>query len=843
MITLVKLFLFTILFLRAKPSMPIKFTDLVDIEKLKKTCTLFAQLTGFTVALGTHPEQDILFLLGSRDICKFYHRKYNRTNTFCIASNSKLTHELTQPGQIAINYCANGLIDGATPVYVDGEHLANLFSGQVFFTEPDIAFFERQAKKCGFDKKEYMEALKKVPIVKEEDFRLCLSYLTQMASNMAEVGIINKKLKEKELLLEQTNIDLQAQQQIIFDNSPNIVSLKDIDSKYLLVNKAFAKFFNKTPSELIGKTDFDCFPKNIAEKYLKEDQEILKTGQHKVYEEYLENLDGQKLCTETFKTPIYSTDNTLTGTLAVSNDITRQKKTEEALKETKVRYKGLFSNINSSLIVFSVDKQNQKLIFKDVNKNFEILSKHTKQELIGKDIYEVFPVAKESPFFNGINKVIETQTPEYLDDFYYSDPNFKGWLSCQIYNLPGEEICLLINDVTRVKKAEEDLRLTNFSLDAADYQIYWVNPDGTIARVNQAVCDTLGYSKEELSQMHVSDFNPLYKNNKWPTIWKSIKEAGLKRYESTHIRKDGREYPVEISPNYFEFEGKEYNVTFIVDISERKELEKALNKKQCDLENMVNDKTKELQLSLKELEKMNLFLQEANNHKNRFLSAMSHELRTPLNAILGFSSTLKMTYYGELNDKQSEYIDLINDSGRHLLSLIDEVLDITKIDSGVVELKFGSIEINSFIEGIIEKMTISFYEKAIKIESNFDPNIDFIIADPGKLKQILKNILSNALKFTPKDGKVIVTTEKLDDKIKISIKDNGVGIPETEQEKIFTEFYKTNEARTQAVGGTGIGLCLTKRLVEMHKGEVGVESTYGVGSEFWILLPITQETS
>lgn len=820
--------------------MSYKFTDLVDIKDLITTCQLFSNLTGYTVALGSHPEQEILFLLGTRDICKIYHRKYGRTNRFCIKSNSKLTENLTEPGQISLSYCANGLIDGATPIFVDGEHLANLFSGQVFFTEPDIAFFERQAKRYGFNKTEYLEALSKVPIVKEQDFRLCLTYLSRMASTIAEIGVINKKQKEKELLLEQANVDLQIQLQTILDNSPNIVSLKDKDSKFLLVNETFAKFCHKDPSELIGKSDLECFPPKLAKKNLEAEQEIIQSGQKKVFEELLETIGGEKLHAETFKAPIYNKEKKLTGTLTISHDITRQKNAEKALKESEARYKGLFSNIRSSIIVFYVCEESNKFIFKDVNANFETLSKHSKDELIGNELYDVFPVAKNSPFYTAIKKVIETKTNEYLEEFYYKDPYFEGWLSAQIYNLPGDEICLLINDVTDFKKAQEDLKLTNFSIESADYQVFWVNPDGTIARVNNAVCKALGYSKDELYKMHVSDFNPLYRNNKWPNVWKSIKDAGLKRYESVHIRKDGTQYPVEIFPHYFEFEAKEYNVTFVVDITERKEIEAKLNEKQTDLKNIVDEKTNELQKSLNDLEKMNIFLKDANNHKNRFLSAMSHELRTPLNAILGFSTTLKMQYYGELNDKQHEYTDLINESGRHLLSLIDEILDITKIDSGVIELKYGNVEINPFIKNLITKMNASFYEKNIKIETNLDPKLEFIIVDPSKLKQIINNLLSNALKFTDKGGKISVKTIKQYDNIKISIKDNGIGIPENEQTKIFQEFYKTEEVRIKAIGGTGIGLSLTKRLVEMHDGQIGFKSTKGKGSEFWVILPIEQ---
>ncbi|MGD9580506.1 MAG: PocR ligand-binding domain-containing protein, partial [Vampirovibrionia bacterium] len=325
--------------------MQYQITDLIDIESFKLTCELFAKLTGYTVSMGSHPDQTKFFLVSSKGICRDFHRKNARTSNFCVKSNLKLTEGLTKPGQIAISYCANGLIDGATPVFVDGQHLANLFAGQVFFTEPDIPFFERQAKKYGFDKDEYLDALSKVPIVKEKDFKLCLTYLANMASCLATVGIMNKDLKDKEAILKKTNFTLMLQQRSLLDSSPNIVSLKYFNGNYLLVNKAFSSFCNIKSNELDGKTDFDCFTDDVAAKLKKMDKQVIENKKQEVFELKLKSINnGNKMITETYKSPVYDDNDEFLGILSISNDITRQKNIEKALKQSEERYKGLFSN-------------------------------------------------------------------------------------------------------------------------------------------------------------------------------------------------------------------------------------------------------------------------------------------------------------------------------------------------------------------------------------------------------------------------------------------------------------------------------------------------------------------
>lgn len=242
--------------------------------------------------------------------------------------------------------------------------------------------------------------------------------------------------------------------------------------------------------------------------------------------------------------------------------------------------------------------------------------------------------------------------------------------------------------------------------------------------------------------------------------------------------------------------------------------------------------------AFKELRDSNLQLQEAHQYKNRFLSTMSHELRTPLNAIIGFSQSLEKQYFGALNDKQIEYVLMIYNSGQHLLALINDILDIAKIDSGSMTLQQSIIAPCSLIEEIVSLMDQQFKDKGICLSYIIDSNLKHFKADEKKCKQILLNLLSNALKYTPEGGNVTISVRIEGNDVKFNVTDTGIGIKDEDLENLFSDFYQTDGTRDQALGGTGIGLALCKRLVEIQNGQIGVESQENNGSTFWFNLPL-----
>jgi signal transduction histidine kinase len=254
------------------------------------------------------------------------------------------------------------------------------------------------------------------------------------------------------------------------------------------------------------------------------------------------------------------------------------------------------------------------------------------------------------------------------------------------------------------------------------------------------------------------------------------------------------------------------------------------------LEQKVEERTRELQQVLAELSRKGRQLEVASEHKSHFLANMSHELRTPLNAIIGFSQVLRQRLFGPINEKQEEYLDDILSSGNHLLSLINDVLDLSKVEAGQVELEVASFSLREALERGVVMVREPATEHGVRLSLELAPGVDLVEGDERRLRQVIFNLLSNAVKFTPEGGEVVVATASRDHEVLISVTDTGPGIPLEDHERIFEEFQQTNVG-VQQREGTGLGLALSKRLVELHGGRIWVESEPGHGSRFVFTLP------
>jgi len=231
-------------------------------------------------------------------------------------------------------------------------------------------------------------------------------------------------------------------------------------------------------------------------------------------------------------------------------------------------------------------------------------------------------------------------------------------------------------------------------------------------------------------------------------------------------------------------------------------------------------------------------LEIANKHKSEFLANMSHELRTPLNAIIGFSEVLLERMFGEINDKQDEYLRDIHASGRHLLQLINDILDLSKVEAGRMELDVEAFDVPSALANAMTLVRERAQRHGLALNLEVDPAVGEIRADERKFKQIMLNLLTNAVKFTPDGGKVDVRACLTDDGVlEVAVTDTGIGIAVDDQAAVFEEFRQVGRHYTNKQEGTGLGLSLTQRFVELHGGTMSLQSEPGQGSTFSFTLP------
>ena len=238
------------------------------------------------------------------------------------------------------------------------------------------------------------------------------------------------------------------------------------------------------------------------------------------------------------------------------------------------------------------------------------------------------------------------------------------------------------------------------------------------------------------------------------------------------------------------------------------------------------------QLELKSRE-----LEIASRHKSEFLASMSHELRTPLNAVIGFSDVLLDRLFGELTSKQEEFLGDIRNSGKHLLELLNEILDLSKIEAGEMQLELANTSLREALENGLKMVGERANRQGLSVDLTLEPGVDFVVADPLRLTQVIVNLLTNAVKFTPEGGTIEVSARRVADEIHVSVKDSGIGIAEADQARIFDTFQQGPRAASAAAEGTGLGLTLSKQIAELHRGRLWVESDIGAGSTFTFAIP------
>jgi PAS domain S-box-containing protein len=515
------------------------------------------------------------------------------------------------------------------------------------------------------------------------------------------------------------------------------------------------------------------------------------------------------------------------ATLNFLTDVTERKIAEEALQQSEVKYRTLFNAAKDGILLIDNDG------FTDCNSRAMEMFGGTKEQLIGKQPFELSPEFQP----DGLNSKVKTI--ELVKLVYKGRPQFFEWrhkrfdgtefdaeVSLNLIDVTGHKYLLaIIRDITERKQAEETLRLKEHeiieseekfrTLFIAGSDAFTVSTieDGRITEINKSYENMFGFSRDEVIGKTSKELNI------WPDF--SIREKminDLNKYgqanaETVLRKKNGEIFDCIITMKPLQLQNNQYMVGTIHDISERKRA----------YESEEEARTARL----------------ASQAKSEFLAGMSHELRTPLNAVIGFSQVLQKQYFGKLNEQQQEYVNDIYTSGQHLLSLINDILDLSKIETGKMELELTQVNMESLIKNSLVMIKEKAHDHQIELNVQTVPNME-IQGDERKIRQVVYNLLSNAIKFTPDGGKISVTAEYLDkDTISVCVADNGIGVAPENQEKLFKEFSQIKSGLVDKSPGTGLGLALCKRMVELHGGRIWMASEgRDKGSRFCFTLPL-----
>jgi protein-histidine pros-kinase len=363
-------------------------------------------------------------------------------------------------------------------------------------------------------------------------------------------------------------------------------------------------------------------------------------------------------------------------------------------------------------------------------------------------------------------------------------------------------------------------------VEAAPDAMILVDVSGKIALVNAQTEKLFGYTREELIGAPIErlvparfrDRHPDYRGAYFGSPQVRPMGAGLELHAT---RKDGSEFPAEISLSPVVTSRGTFAAAAIRDATEQK-----LRREE------------EIRIKSRELENENRRMQEANRLKSEFLANMSHELRTPLNAVIGFAELMFKGKVGPVSERHQEYLGDILTSSRHLLQLINDVLDLAKVESGKLEFQPETLDLAKVVNEVRDILRGLAASKGIRVATEVLPEVATVTLDPSKLKQVLYNYLSNALKFTPDGGSILVRAIPEDEhRVRLEVRDTGIGVRSEDLNRLFVEFQQLDSGSAKKYPGTGLGLALTRRIVEAQGGQVGVESHFAKGSLFWATLP------
>ncbi|MEP3838141.1 MAG: PAS domain S-box protein [Algibacter sp.] len=618
-------------------------------------------------------------------------------------------------------------------------------------------------------------------------------------------------------------------------NAPVAIFQTDKDGACNYVNEEWVKYAEKPFEAALGSGWSNTIHPEDRERVLKEWQGSIKTNTEFTSEFRFQNEKKQVTWLSAKAVGLYDNQNNLYGYIGMALDITKAKNAKKRLIESKEYLDNIINNIGDP--VFVKDDKSRFLI---ANNAFYNLFNRTKEEIIGRDFADDVLNEERERYLN-IDKQVISEGVEcvYEDDVNLKDgkTRFISTKKTRFIDGDGNKLLIgVIRDITELKTAEnlvkESKEYLNNIINNIGDPVFVKDDQHHILLVNDAFCVLFNLSRADIIGKTLAENLPQDESESFLRIDKEVLRTGVENLNEERFTFNGKETRIIATKKtrFIDGNGNKFLIGVIRDITKRKKAEVELENHKHNLEALVESRTSEL-------EKEKIKAQSADLMKSAFLATMSHELRTPMNSIIGFTGILIKELAGPLNEEQKKQLEMVKNSGVHLLSLINDVLDISKIEAGKLKVSFYYFDYLKCLEKTTDFLLPQVTGKGLKLVTEISAMDIGLISDERRVEQILLNLLSNAIKFSKK-GTILIKVDVVDNMVITQVIDEGIGISKDDIVKLFMPFIQIEGGLNRNHEGTGLGLAISKNLIEKLGGTIEVESQLGVGSNFTFKLPL-----
>ena len=782
------------------PTHRVTYSELVDIQKLQALMDSFYQVIGVANAV-LEVDGTILAGAGWQFACTGFHRVNPETCSRCLQSDTSLVESMTRGTPYAVYRCLNGLVDAAAPIMVEGMHIANLFTGQFLTDAPDMDFFRRQARQFGFDEATYLEAIAKVPVLSQERVESITRLYAQLAGVLADNGM--DRLEQRQAVAELAKLNSSLEQKVeerteaLREGDETLRSILatsldgywrlDAHGKLLDVNAAYCRQSGYTREEVLSMRVADLEALKNEAEIAGHIRKILAAGGDQ-FETMHRRKDGSVWHVEVSATRHGAGAGQI---IVFLRDISERKEAELALRESESRVQ---RKLNA---ILSPEGDVELLELRD------IIDAPVIQAMMD-DFYKVTGI---------LSAILDTKGEVLIA---------VGWQDiCTRFHRVNPQMCMNCK--------ESDTQLSR-GVEPGTFKFY---------RCRNNMWDVV--TPLMLGDRHVGN---LFSGQFFfdddvvdPEVFRAqARRNGLNEAEYMAALNRVPRYSRERINSAMSFFKQLAQTISQLSYSSIKmaRLTTDISRLNADLEARVLARTADLEDANRSLTQAKQQAESASQAKSAFLSNMSHEIRTPMNAVIGMTQLVLDT---ELNDRQRDYINKALRSSRALLGILNDILDYSKIEAGCIDLEQVEFSLDDVLRNMSDLFSVTAGEKGLELFIDIAHDVpDRLRGDPLRFGQVISNLVGNAIKFTER-GEIHVRIGVLDQSpeaatLSVSVRDTGIGLSSAQAAKLFQPFAQVDASVTRRFGGTGLGLTISRQLVELMGGHITVSSKPDQGSIF-----------